>query len=149
MSFRDRARHAVLEAAALLERESQRIDVLRSLDATEAARWLRSIVVLLRKEAEDYSAGDPVPEEKGQDIVLQGLPTVPAAPGKMTIRSGSGVGDVPAGSICFDTGDRRVLELRADGEILVHGNHAATDLAVVKGLREWLAAASVERAKSS
>jgi hypothetical protein len=56
MSFRDRARHAVLEAAALLERESQRIDVLRSLDATEAARWLRSIVALLRKEAEDYSA---------------------------------------------------------------------------------------------
>lgn len=58
MSFREAARKAVLAAAQTLERESQRIDILRSLDATQAASWLRSIVTLLRKEAGDYSTAD-------------------------------------------------------------------------------------------
>ena len=51
MGFEDRARRKVLECAAELEAEANRIDVVRSLSATRSAEWLRSCAKELREAA--------------------------------------------------------------------------------------------------
>lgn len=53
MSFADAARKAVLKSADDLEREAHRIDVFRSMDATESADWLRDIARQLRAACEE------------------------------------------------------------------------------------------------
>lgn len=52
MSFEDQARVAVRGAALGLRIEANRIGVLRSVDATRAARWLREVADELDKVAE-------------------------------------------------------------------------------------------------
>ena len=48
MTFHDSARTAVLHAAEDLESKSYRIGLMRSVDATKAARWLEEVAKQLR-----------------------------------------------------------------------------------------------------
>lgn len=56
MSFRDRAMKSLLGAARALEEEAARMAIVRSLDATESAKWLREIAQALRAAATDDGA---------------------------------------------------------------------------------------------
>ena len=64
MSFVETAKAKVLECAGVLEVEARRIGILRSVDATNAARWLEHIAKELREACvgEDDSPA-PEPEE--------------------------------------------------------------------------------------
>jgi len=53
MTFRDSARDAALKAASDLSLLSDQIGILRSVDATESARWLKEIAERLREACDD------------------------------------------------------------------------------------------------
>lgn len=57
MTCYERARAVVLECADRLENEARHIGILRSVDATESAKWLKEIAAELRKATEP--GGDP------------------------------------------------------------------------------------------
>jgi hypothetical protein len=52
MTFRDSAREAVLKAATDLEIRSGQMEIVRSLDATESAQWLKEVAQRLREACE-------------------------------------------------------------------------------------------------
>jgi hypothetical protein len=56
MTFRDSARGAVLKAASDLSLLSDQIGILRSVDATESARWLEEIAEHLREACADEAS---------------------------------------------------------------------------------------------
>jgi hypothetical protein len=51
VSFCDTARAFALEKAAELENKARSIGIMRSVDATEAARWLRDMATAIRNAA--------------------------------------------------------------------------------------------------
>lgn len=53
MSFTDRARHFALAKAKELEREARTIGITRSVEATEASRWLKDIATAIREACEE------------------------------------------------------------------------------------------------
>ena len=52
MTCADSARAEVLRCAALLETQARGMALLRSVDATKSAKWLREVATELRKAAE-------------------------------------------------------------------------------------------------
>lgn len=52
MNCADTARGVVLGCANILEREAGHMSVMRSVDATESAKWLRDIAAELRLACE-------------------------------------------------------------------------------------------------
>jgi hypothetical protein len=58
MSCADRARQCVLDAAQDITNMANRIGVMRSVDATESARWLREVASELRAACGDDSPPD-------------------------------------------------------------------------------------------
>lgn len=61
MSFTDTARQFALTQADLFENEARRIGCFRSVDATEAASWLREIAKNLRQACDPETAPEPEP----------------------------------------------------------------------------------------
>ena len=59
MSFTTRARHFALIKARELEREAQAIGIVRSVEATEASRWLKDIATAIREACEVPKDKDP------------------------------------------------------------------------------------------
>lgn len=71
MSFRVSAREAVLKAAKDLSEKAGRIGIVRSVDATESARWLREIARWLKATAALDEEPDGV--ERGEITLPDGL----------------------------------------------------------------------------
>lgn len=66
MSCADSARRIVLEHAREIDREADRVGVLRSVDATETARWLREVSAALREACGPDD--DQEPDSKGGGV---------------------------------------------------------------------------------
>ena len=74
MSFRDSAKRAVLDAARALELKAGRIGIVRSVDATEAARWLKETAQQLRVACTAPASDEPsLPEglRQAADLIDQ------------------------------------------------------------------------------
>lgn len=65
MTFYDAAREAVLRAATDLERKSQEIGIMRSVDATESSQWLKEVAQRLREACTEAPMASPPGEREG------------------------------------------------------------------------------------
>lgn len=67
MTFSESARTFALEKAAELEAESRKVGIMRSLDATRAAQWLKEIADAIRVAAGDVEpVSRPASSAKGK-----------------------------------------------------------------------------------
>lgn len=84
MTFHDSAREAVLKAADDLSLLSKKTGILRSVDATESAAWLKEIAQRLREacsESEEAPAvASPAEREEGDESWTAALKRAPGVP---------------------------------------------------------------------
>lgn len=71
MTFRHSARECALKAAADLESRANQMAIMRSVDATESARWLKALSAQIRDACEKEHVLKGATEEE-----CDGLPTV-------------------------------------------------------------------------
>ena len=76
MSFAETARQKVLRMAAELGVESQRIGVMRSVDATETSRWLAELAQALRDACRDLD------EEFSAEMAPRSTESMPTKDGR-------------------------------------------------------------------